>query len=974
MSILDRLKSQPPWTDPDPLVRLDGTYEIPDDDQDLLASIARDDPDPRVRRAVIERVEIADVLGALAGSDPDADVRDAARDGLARLACRADEGGDERAAAALANLSEDRYLAQVAKTAEREVVATAALARLTESRSIAGTAKQSVHAAVRLGAVARLDVAEDLTSVAQNGEHKDSALAALERVADPEALRSIAALAKCKVAGRRAKAMLRAIESQAQVPSLEEQAHLDLERRTGLCNRLDASARFESDTRLAAELESIANDWQLVTASAGGDEALTRRFETTLAAAQQRVTDLRAAREEHARLAAARDLALAPHRALCDAAEALGDTDAPERLTQLKDAWSALETHHGTDIDALAARFEHACARHHRTLVARQTAESRHAHLDTIVTETELLVNGTDQAAAAAGWTTAASIWESTRAGLDVDPDLLARFDVLRQIMTARRTALDEARDRKRRERRARLTRKVDTLEALVGSDRLTLKTAERAVRDIRATLDVLAGAKTPSAPSETDPASLLPTKEDRDALLARYRDVQTALLPRLEELRQADDWQRWANASVQEQLSARAEALLALENLDDAVRELRHLQLEWKKVRIAPRDRSEALWQRFKTATDAVRQHCQPYLAERAEERAANTARKEAMCQQVEALADSTDWIRTADTIKKLQADWKAIGSGFNEKATWERFRAACDRFFTRRKEDLGQRKKVWSANLAAKVALCERAEALTGSTDWDAAASEIKKLQAEWKAVGPVQRSRTETLWKRFRTACDGFFERHADRDRGGREANLEAQEQICAALERLLPTSDTTEPTAAPEDLLVSVRDLRMRWQQTGAEAAGHTDVAVRFEKALRQLGDAHTATFKGTDLDLTANARRLEQLCERVERFVKKDVAVTSATSLAAQLKEALAANTIGGSVPDESRWRTMTEEVRDAQAAATRVGALPRGTGRVLNDRFRKACDAFFDQRRKQQPPPAKTERSRPIPTARRGSR
>src|SRR5207247_3092367 len=105
--------------------------------------------------------------------------------------------------------------------------------------------------------------------------------------------------------------------------------------------------------------------------------------------------------------------------------------------------------------------------------------------------------------------------------------------------------------------------------------------------------------------------------------------------------------------------------------------------------------------------------------------------------CERAEALADSTRWIQTAEEIKALQAEWKNVGpvSRGQEKATWERFRVACDRFFKRRHEDLAQRKVVWVENFAKKEALCVKAEALADSTDWEPAAAEIKRLQAEWK-----------------------------------------------------------------------------------------------------------------------------------------------------------------------------------------------------------------------------------------------
>jgi len=113
---------------------------------------------------------------------------------------------------------------------------------------------------------------------------------------------------------------------------------------------------------------------------------------------------------------------------------------------------------------------------------------------------------------------------------------------------------------------------------------------------------------------------------------------------------------------------------------------------------------------------------------------------------------------------MKTLQAEWKAIGpvSRGREKAIWDRFRTACDRFFTRRHEDLAERKSVWTENLARKEALCEKAEALSSSTDWEKAASDIRTLQAEWKTIGAVSRGREKAIWERFRGACDRFFVR--------------------------------------------------------------------------------------------------------------------------------------------------------------------------------------------------------------------
>ena len=114
----------------------------------------------------------------------------------------------------------------------------------------------------------------------------------------------------------------------------------------------------------------------------------------------------------------------------------------------------------------------------------------------------------------------------------------------------------------------------------------------------------------------------------------------------------------------------------------------MRELTGEWKTVAAAPRDRAEALWNRFRSAADAGRAKLEPIRAQQSAEQAEHLARKIALCEKAEALASSTDWIHTAEALKALQAEWKTVGAAprREEQAVWERFRTACNTFFTRR------------------------------------------------------------------------------------------------------------------------------------------------------------------------------------------------------------------------------------------------------------------------------------------------
>ena len=163
----------------------------------------------------------------------------------------------------------------------------------------------------------------------------------------------------------------------------------------------------------------------------------------------------------------------------------------------------------------------------------------------------------------------------------------------------------------------------------------------------------------------------------------AGLKAAQTALMPKVQELRDVADWQRWANVGIQEQLCEKMEALKSVEDPEEIAKQVRDLQQQWRQAADVPRAQGEALWRRFKAAHDEAWARCEAYFAAQNEARAENLAKKIALIERAEALAESTNWIQTADEIKKLQAEWKTIGpvSRGQEKAIWERFRAACDR-----------------------------------------------------------------------------------------------------------------------------------------------------------------------------------------------------------------------------------------------------------------------------------------------------
>jgi hypothetical protein len=563
------------------------------------------------------------------------------------------------------------------------------------------------------------------------------------------------------------------------------------------------------------------------------------------------------------------------------------------------------------------------------------------ARLADMLSAADQLLGATDLPDARARWTALRREWSALAPRLTLDATVSARLADIESRIDAREAHLKEARSRHQRDNLDRTTRLCDHLEKVARSEQLTLRDAERAMREVRAALD---------APGP------MPTRQDQQAVIGRLKAIQSAIFPRLQDLREADEWERWANAGVQETLIRRLEELRAVEDPAAIARQLRQVQEEWHKVRAVPREKGRDLWQRFKAVESEIRAKCDDYFQHLAVERAENLRQKELLCEQAEALAASTDWIRTAETIKGFQAQWKAIGpvTPGHEKAVWERFRAACDHFFTRRKQDLVERKTVWTTNLQQKEAICGQIEALAESTDWDQALADVKRLQAEWRTVGPVKRSRAEATLLRFRSACERFFDHYAHRNDHELLKVAESRGQICESLEALLPPAESSAPAPATSDIAAAVAALRRQWDQGPVLPRTLADgLQDRYAAAMGKLVETYPEAFKNTDLDPEQNRVRLEQLCRTVEALAGDDKPaeqLSPAAILAAQWREALAANTIGGRVDDDARFRQAAEEVKKAQAAWRRVGPVPAAVAQELTDRFQRACHRVLKQR------------------------
>ena len=245
--------------------------------------------------------------------------------------------------------------------------------------------------------------------------------------------------------------------------------------------------------------------------------------------------------------------------------------------------------------------------------------------------------------------------------------------------------------------------------------------------------------------------------KDADDALWGRFRGSRDAFHTR-RKVHFEERESQWAGAkTAKELLIARAQAIVSADPRDFRVagEQLRDVQAQWKAAGSAGRANDDVYWGQLQATT-------RPFYDERAAWWADNAARKEALVVRAEELSGSTEINQTANALKGLQAEWKTIGTAGKEAddILWTRFRAANQGFFDRRTTAVAEQSRNLEENLAKKLQLVKRAQQLRWAPEAREAADEARGIQAEWKAIGPVPRERSDAIWGEFREACDKIF----------------------------------------------------------------------------------------------------------------------------------------------------------------------------------------------------------------------
>lgn len=970
MSLLNRLR--PKWQNSDPDVRAAAVRALDKDEVELLTAVAQGDGDPRVRRIAIKKLEAPRVLLAIASDDGDDSVRDYAQQRARQLLVNiaSDDRDIEESKRALALIDDPAHIASVAEKASFNELQDLALTRLEHDDEAMGKFVRRTRSKKKRRAVfERISDQSVLRDLALDPKLSDLALSAVDRIEDVEILESLATQPSASKAVRR--------HARIRLDGLIDDDHpiRVRERETNFRSLLDETEELAEALSLDRSLwERVRADWSQVCEHGAPPTKLAERFEAASAKLQARLersaapttadeadtkpsakpvepsatTDASAesASSEAPPLLELSEVSPAHHFILTELDESAGQdiSAAIERATTAWDALAPIDDEH--QMSGARSRLQDSV----RTAEARlasweQEQEASTRRKELVDAAEKLLSEPASQLTRSVGIFRRLDKSWSKLGPIDEDPEAAAmagRFETVRVELVSRHEQAEKERLALEKTNYDTLSRHCARIEDFLKSDGLNLK---KASDELRMAQDFL---------KDMGP---LPAGVSRKKQRQRLRDLREKLFLAVQEARENDDWKRWANVDIQKALIDKLEQLRASKDFPKVAKEMRQLHAEWRKSAAAPSENAEDLWQRYKTIRDELTEKCNEFFQRQDAQRGDNLTKKTTLCERAEALESSEEWNKTAEALKALQEEWKKIGPVPQKQsdALWARFRGACNKFFERRKEILDSKLTVFKENLAQKIVLCEQAEALRESTDWNQTASQLKKLQADWKNIGPVPHKKSESVWKRFRTACDYFFDRFKRKDEIGLEENVKQADAILAAL-------DDTALSASEPDVAASVAvEQWTSWKSLGALPSAknrelrrsfHDKVGAWLEKA----GDS--AALENTELAPSAAIRKSEKLCQRAEKLVKEfqsaaPAEIADLDDLASRLKNALASNTIAGRVESSKtlNWKDGADQLQRLRQNWERAIPLASTHRERLDARFAAAVSAFSEKKK-----------------------
>jgi len=339
-------------------------------------------------------------------------------------------------------------------------------------------------------------------------------------------------------------------------------------------------------------------------------------------------------------------------------------------------------------------------------------------------------------------------------------------------------------------------------------------------------------------------------------------------------------------NLELKVQLCEKAEELLLEPNAVNAFRFLQDYHNQWREIGPVPPESKNEIWERFKEATSQINKRHHEYFEKQKDDQRKNLDAKMALCEEVEAInlleiMNFRDFDEKAEKVVALQKMWRTIGFAPKKQnnKVYQRFRDACDSFFEKKRGFYASNKEIQQNNLQRKIELCIQAEALQDSTDWKVTSDALIRIQKDWKEIGPVPRKQSEKCWKRFRKACDHFFNKKteffAELDTSY-EDNLKAKLAVIEELEQF-------EPGADVQAAFDRLKEIQRKWTEIGFVPFNMKDeITIRYRNALNKefdklkIGDEDKSILKyKSKLDnLKVNPKASRKIRNERDKFFTK----------------------------------------------------------------------------------------------------
>ena len=874
MSLLDAFK--PKWQNSNPEKRIEAIDELNSSNQDILENIALRDEDKEVRTAAIKKLNIVAVLLQISKNDPEATVRRLAEtryyEEITKKLKDFREAASDEMMAHLDELKDTRYAEELLKSMKSSELRLELVKKCTKQSLLSYAANRDPKESIAKAAFERIESENALQDIAKNSKHTTVRKLAAEK---------LRAAKEAKDGGQKAAALLFSKRE-----ALIQQAHHLAAQKDPLAIRAQFESLMEEAQTLGmgpaqATLDKIHESFIKFCNEANEAKIAALKAEQELLAKKQHLTEIldeleAILKEENAKEKSERIDAIIEE---WNADKSVMDTASVKRFNQaffkaqdLKRAAIESQLNNEETENKESSRPE--LLERLQALADTDTSENTSKYLHAIVRE-----------------------WEKLPLLEGADP-ILQSYNALRNKLSEKIATFNENAEKVIEANKVKLTALIERVKAINENE--NFKEINKKLRETFQEWKSIVGEQ----------------KFKYHDLWQEYKSATA----RFQEMQQ---WESCHNEKDRDEILAEMETLSNETPSQAVLTKLRDLSNKWREIGpISPAKLNEYR-EKFQSLFEKIKENCAPFIEEQQAERQKNLEAKEALCQKAEELVANKEifWKDKFKAMQEIQENWKSIGMVPKESMTalFDRFKAVTNAFYTQHKENLKQEDQAREANYEKKVKLCEEAEAVKESNDWNATSNKLKQLQEAWKAVGPVPKSKSDEIWTRFRTACDSFFEKkraHFEEMDASKQKNLEAKQALCEKLEALDLNNITT-------DIIETVKSIEAEWKTIGMVPKEAVEsISDRFNETINQ--------FLGRCAEKDdALRRQLEDIKIKKQDMIEK----------VRQFAESAGSNQLAEAVRElQKEWRTL---------GSCGVDDL------LIHKTFREACDDFFTRRRDQ---------------------